>query len=56
MKNATVKINKHKDKFITVFGKIKDERTVYGRKEYLITKAKMEDFWVTQSSIILMDD
>jgi len=56
MKKATVKIHRQKDRFITILGKIKDTRTVYGRKEVLITKGKIEDFWITERNILMQDD
>ena len=56
MKNATVKIKQHKGKFLQVLGKIKDTRMAYGRKEFLITKGKIDDCWITEGNIIMRDE
>jgi len=56
MKKITAKIVQGGNRFVTVFGKIKETRSSYGRKEYLVTGAKADDFWVSESNVIMKDE
>lgn len=56
MKKATVKLKLGgKDRTVFVTGKIKDTRKSFNREEYLITKGKIDDFWVRNESIVFKD-
>lgn len=56
MKKVTVAMKLNGDRTLFIKGRIKDTRTVFGRKEYLITKAKTDDFYVSEKSIVYKDE
>lgn len=55
MKKATAKIKLNGGKILFVHGKVQDTRNIFGRKEYLITRGKIDDFWVSDGNIIKID-
>ena len=55
MKNATAKITLNGGKILFVHGKVQDTRNIFDRTEYLITRGKIDDFWVSEKNIIKID-
>ena len=41
---VTIKVKNYRN-WLTIEGKIKETRSSYGHDEYLVTDAKVDDFW-----------
>ena len=56
MKKATGKLQLAGTKrLVFVTGKIKDTREIFGRTEYLLSKGKIDDIWLSSDKIIIKD-
>ena len=56
VKKATGKLQLAGTKrLVFVTGKIKDTREIFGRTEYLLSKGKIDDIWLSSDKIVMLD-